>query len=173
MAIDVERRRPMLSTVTGGLSGPAVRPVAVRMGQPAAALCARPWQRTAPPTHPTHSPLPRCQAPRVSDISLWIQMCGPKPMMKAAAALAAAAGIEAEASLENMMACGLGACLCYNGAIPTPPPTSSTLPEGMPNPLPSAPITRRISPSAYSSRTGWPPSEKSRANRVGHIRLRT
>ena len=31
MAIDVERRRPFLSTVTGGLSGPAVRPVAVRM----------------------------------------------------------------------------------------------------------------------------------------------
>ena len=31
MAIDVERRRPMLSTVTGGLSGPAVKPVAVRM----------------------------------------------------------------------------------------------------------------------------------------------
>ena len=31
MAIDVERRRPCLSTVTGGLSGPAVKPVAVRM----------------------------------------------------------------------------------------------------------------------------------------------
>ncbi|MDE6073953.1 MAG: dihydroorotate dehydrogenase [Muribaculaceae bacterium] len=31
MAIDVERQRPYLSTVTGGLSGPAVRPVAVRM----------------------------------------------------------------------------------------------------------------------------------------------
>lgn len=31
MAIDVERQRPMLSTITGGLSGPAVRPVAVRM----------------------------------------------------------------------------------------------------------------------------------------------
>lgn len=31
MAVDVERRRPALSTVTGGLSGPAVRPVAVRM----------------------------------------------------------------------------------------------------------------------------------------------
>ena len=31
MAVDVERRRTMLSTVTGGLSGPAVRPVAVRM----------------------------------------------------------------------------------------------------------------------------------------------
>lgn len=31
MAVDVERRRPMLSTITGGLSGPAIRPVAVRM----------------------------------------------------------------------------------------------------------------------------------------------
>lgn len=31
MAIDVEHRRPCLSTITGGLSGPAVRPVAVRM----------------------------------------------------------------------------------------------------------------------------------------------
>lgn len=31
MVVDVERRKPCLSTVTGGLSGPAVRPVAVRM----------------------------------------------------------------------------------------------------------------------------------------------
>lgn len=31
MAIDAERRRPILSTVTGGLSGPAVKPVALRM----------------------------------------------------------------------------------------------------------------------------------------------
>ena len=31
MAVDVEHRRPYLSTVTGGLSGPAVRPIAVRM----------------------------------------------------------------------------------------------------------------------------------------------
>lgn len=31
MNIDVERRRPSLSTITGGLSGPAVRPIAVRM----------------------------------------------------------------------------------------------------------------------------------------------
>ncbi|MBD5211068.1 MAG: dihydroorotate dehydrogenase [Bacteroidales bacterium] len=31
MAIDVERQRPYLSTYTGGLSGAAVRPVAVRM----------------------------------------------------------------------------------------------------------------------------------------------
>lgn len=31
MAVDVERQKPVLSTVTGGLSGPAVKPVAVRM----------------------------------------------------------------------------------------------------------------------------------------------
>lgn len=31
MAIDAEKQRPMLSTVTGGLSGPAVKPVALRM----------------------------------------------------------------------------------------------------------------------------------------------
>jgi len=31
MSIDVERRRPHLGNVTGGLSGPAIRPVAVRM----------------------------------------------------------------------------------------------------------------------------------------------
>lgn len=31
MAVDVERQRPCLSTITGGLSGPAVKPVAVRM----------------------------------------------------------------------------------------------------------------------------------------------
>ena len=31
MAINVEKRRPVLSTVTGGLSGPCVKPVALRM----------------------------------------------------------------------------------------------------------------------------------------------
>ncbi|TAN62239.1 dihydroorotate dehydrogenase [bacterium] len=31
MAIDVEKRRPYLKNVTGGLSGPAIRPVAVRL----------------------------------------------------------------------------------------------------------------------------------------------
>lgn len=31
MAIDVETRRPVLSNVMGGLSGPAIRPIAVRM----------------------------------------------------------------------------------------------------------------------------------------------
>jgi dihydroorotate dehydrogenase (NAD+) catalytic subunit len=31
MAIDVETRRPQLANITGGLSGPAIRPIAVRM----------------------------------------------------------------------------------------------------------------------------------------------
>jgi dihydroorotate dehydrogenase (NAD+) catalytic subunit len=31
MAIDLERRRPILANVTGGLSGPAIKPVALRM----------------------------------------------------------------------------------------------------------------------------------------------
>lgn len=31
MAIDTETRRPYLSTITGGLSGPCIRPIAVRM----------------------------------------------------------------------------------------------------------------------------------------------
>jgi len=38
--------------------------------------------------------------------------CGPTPMMKAVARYAKEKGIDCEASLENMMACGLGACLC-------------------------------------------------------------
>ena len=41
-----------------------------------------------------------------------IYVCGPKPMMKAVAKLAAEKGVWCEVSLENLMACGLGACLC-------------------------------------------------------------
>ena len=41
-----------------------------------------------------------------------IAVCGPKPMMKAVAAYARSKGTECEVSLENMMACGVGACLC-------------------------------------------------------------
>lgn len=41
-----------------------------------------------------------------------IATCGPKPMMVAVARYAEQKGIDCEASLENMMACGLGACLC-------------------------------------------------------------
>jgi len=41
-----------------------------------------------------------------------ISTCGPTPMMKAVARLAKEKGIDCEASLENLMACGLGACLC-------------------------------------------------------------
>lgn len=41
-----------------------------------------------------------------------ISCCGPKPMMMAVARYAAKNDIFCEVSLENMMACGLGACLC-------------------------------------------------------------
>ena len=41
-----------------------------------------------------------------------IYTCGPKPMMQAVASYASQNGIECEVSLENSMACGIGACLC-------------------------------------------------------------
>ena len=42
----------------------------------------------------------------------FIQTCGPTPMMKAVTRFAKEKNIPCEVSLENMMACGLGACLC-------------------------------------------------------------
>lgn len=55
----------------------------------------------------------------VSEHPLWkegayshVYTCGPTPMMKAVARLARQTGAYCEVSLENMMACGLGACLC-------------------------------------------------------------
>ena len=41
-----------------------------------------------------------------------IYTCGPTPMMKAVVHYAKQADIRCEVSLENLMACGLGACLC-------------------------------------------------------------
>lgn len=41
-----------------------------------------------------------------------IYTCGPKPMMVAVAKYAATEEIACEVSLENTMACGIGACLC-------------------------------------------------------------
>ena len=41
-----------------------------------------------------------------------ISTCGPTPMMKAVARYARQNNIDCEVSLENLMACGLGACLC-------------------------------------------------------------
>ena len=42
----------------------------------------------------------------------FISTCGPKPMMMAVSKCAEKLNIECEVSLENKMACGLGACLC-------------------------------------------------------------
>lgn len=55
----------------------------------------------------------------VTQHSIWeqetfdfIYTCGPTPMMKAVARQAAEKHIACEVSLENKMACGIGACLC-------------------------------------------------------------
>ena len=55
----------------------------------------------------------------VTQHSVWkekkfdmIYTCGPKPMMMAVANMARENDICCEVSLENLMACGLGACLC-------------------------------------------------------------
>lgn len=41
-----------------------------------------------------------------------VYTCGPEPMMRIVAKWAARRNIACEVSLENMMACGIGACLC-------------------------------------------------------------
>ena len=41
-----------------------------------------------------------------------LYVCGPEKMMKAVADFASARNIECEVSLENLMACGFGVCLC-------------------------------------------------------------
>ena len=46
-----------------------------------------------------------------------VYCCGPEPMMKAVAALCRKRDIFCEVSLENLMACGLGICLCC--VVPT------------------------------------------------------
>ena len=55
----------------------------------------------------------------VTHHSIWkakqfdmIYTCGPKPMMMAVTKIARENNIDCEVSLENLMACGLGACLC-------------------------------------------------------------
>lgn len=49
---------------------------------------------------------------RFTDKVDFLAVCGPGAMMKSFAAMARDKGIDCEVSLENMMACGLGACLC-------------------------------------------------------------
>ena len=50
--------------------------------------------------------------PCLSEKATRYYCCGPAPMMKAVAKVARRNGVDCEVSLENMMACGLGACLC-------------------------------------------------------------
>ena len=46
-----------------------------------------------------------------NSVRTFIYTCGPSPMMKAVQAFAAQHGIKAQAACEEIMACGLGACL--------------------------------------------------------------
>lgn len=48
---------------------------------------------------------------KIGDYSM-VYSCGPDPMMKAVAGIANNHGVACEVSLENLMACGIGACLC-------------------------------------------------------------
>lgn len=55
-----------------------------------------------------HHPIMATDAPEID----MIYTCGPEVMMKAVAKYAKTHGIKCEVSLENTMACGVGACLC-------------------------------------------------------------
>ncbi len=57
-----------------------------------------------------------------------IQCCGPTPMMKAVARYARQTSTCCEVSLENLMACGLGACLCCVEKVKVSPDTSDSAP---------------------------------------------
>lgn len=50
--------------------------------------------------------------PRIQAHSSMIFCCGPMPMMRAVAEVARRHNTQCQVSLENVMACGLGACLC-------------------------------------------------------------
>ena len=83
-----------------------------------------------------------------------ISTCGPTPMMKAVARLAKEKGIDCEASLENLMACGLGACLCCVEKVKTSP----DLPKGEEG---LAGRNGSASSTDFSARRHSPPSEGS------------
>lgn len=51
------------------------------------------------------------EAAEAGDPFDYLAVCGPEPLMRAVAAMAAEAGVPCEVSLERRMACGVGACL--------------------------------------------------------------
>ena len=55
-----------------------------------------------------HHPIMKTFSPEFD----WLYTCGPEPMMRVLAKYARERDIHCEVSLENMMACGIGACLC-------------------------------------------------------------
>lgn len=51
------------------------------------------------------------EAARAGEPYGYVAVCGPEPLMKIVAGMAAGAGITCELSMERRMACGIGACL--------------------------------------------------------------
>ncbi len=64
MEVDVERRRPVLSNILGGLSGPAIRPIALRMVWQAAQAVADPDLRGRRHHATPRTPSSSCSAGR-------------------------------------------------------------------------------------------------------------
>lgn len=59
----------------------------------------------------THGLVTQCPSFKSDEADTWV-VCGPLPMMKAIARQAKSRQINCFVSLENTMACGMGACLC-------------------------------------------------------------
>ncbi len=57
-----------------------------------------------------------------------VYTCGPEPMMKRVAAIAAARGLECQVAVERAMACGMGTCQSCCIRVRKPDPARPPLP---------------------------------------------
>lgn len=101
------------------LNALGVRPDVLLGGRTASQLCLLDEFERYATLHITTEDGSLGQRGRVTDHTLWSQAvydrvytCGPKPMMVVLHRLCHEQGISCEVSLENTMACGIGACLC-------------------------------------------------------------
>jgi dihydroorotate dehydrogenase electron transfer subunit len=70
------------------------------------------------------APLADALQSSADDASIRLYVCGPTPMMRAVAGLAAAHGRTCEVSLEQVMGCGMGGC--YSCVVLTREPAAAT-----------------------------------------------